>query len=127
VDRPIRVVIVEDNKVFREALELLLELRPEFEVVGALDSGKNAAAFVAEARPHVVVIDYRLPGLNGIEVTREIVAASPEVRVVCLTASVSEGEITDLRAAGAYACLTKDGDLDLIIATIHEAAAARCN
>jgi len=127
VARPIRVVIIEDNRVFREALELLLELRPDIEVVGSLDSGIGAAARVVDLRPDVVVLDYRLPGLNGLEVTREIVAASANVCVVCLTASVSRREIEELEAAGAYACLTKDGDLEGIIATIQEAAATGCS
>ena len=125
--RPIRVVIVEDNKVFREALELLLELRPDFEVVGSLASGSDAAAVVADVRPDVVLIDYRLPGLNGLEVTREVLAARSEVCVVCLTASVTAREIDELEEAGAFACVTKDGDLDLIISTMQEAAAAWCS
>ena len=127
MDRPIRVLIVEDNKVFREALELLLELRPELDVVGSLDSGNGAAAVVSDLRPDVVLIDYRLPGQNGVEVTRKVVAGSPHVCVICLTASVTTREIEELEAAGAFACLPKDGDLDRIIATIQEAAATRCS
>ena len=126
MSRPIRVVIIEDNKVFREALELLLELRSEIEVVASLDNGIGAAAVVADVRPDVVVLDYRLPGLHGLEVTREILAASMKVCVVCLTASVSTREIRELEEAGAYACLTKDGDLEGIIATIQEAASTQC-
>lgn len=120
---PIRVVLVEDNHVFREALELLLGLQPGVEVVASIDNGTGAAALVRELRPDVVLLDYRLPGMNGLEVTREIRAGSPEVSVVCLTASVSRREIDDLYAAGAVACLTKDEELDEIIAAIHQAAA----
>lgn len=120
---PIRVVLVEDNQVFREALELLLGLQPGVEVVASVDNGIEAAAVVRELRPDVVLLDYRLPGMNGLEVTREIRAGSPEVSVVCLTASVSRREIDELYAAGAVACLTKDEELDEIIAAIHQAAA----
>ena len=120
--RPIRVVLVEDNQVFREALELLLGLQREIEVVASVDNGSAAAGVVGDLAPDVVVMDYRLPGLNGVEATREILAAAPAVRVVCLTASVSRREVAELQAAGAVACLTKDEALDRIIDTILRAA-----
>ena len=123
---PIRLVVVEDNQVFREALELLLGLRHDVEVVGSVDSGNAAAALVAEARPDVVLMDYRLPGMNGVEATRAIREACPHAAVVCLTASVTAGEIEELFEAGAVACLTKDEELDRIIDAIHEAA-VRCS
>jgi DNA-binding NarL/FixJ family response regulator len=119
----IRVVLVEDNHVFREALELLLGLRPELEVVASVDNGDTAAAVVRELEPDVVVMDYRLPGLNGLEATRAIRHAAPEVRVVCLTASVSRRELDELYEAGAVACLTKDEALDRIVDAILEAGA----
>jgi DNA-binding NarL/FixJ family response regulator len=120
---PVRVVLVEDNQVFREALELLLGLQPGVEVVASIDNGRAAAAVVRELRPDVVLLDYRLPGMNGLEVTREIRAGSPGVRVVCLTASVSRREIDELYAAGVAACLTKDEELEEIVAAIHRSAA----
>jgi DNA-binding NarL/FixJ family response regulator len=119
----IRVVLVEDNQVFRDTLELLLSLRDDVEVVGSVDNGTDAAGLVRELRPDVVLLDYRLPGMNGVEVTREIRAESPQVQVVCLTASVSRREIEELYDAGAVACLTKDGELDELVAAIREAAA----
>lgn len=118
---PTRVVLVEDNRVFREALQLLLGLQPELEVVATVDNGTSAAAVVREIAPDVVVMDYRLPGLNGVEATREILAGAPEVRVVCLTASVSRREVEELYAAGAVACLTKDGALEEIVDAILHA------
>lgn len=118
---PIRIVLVEDNQVFRESLELLLGLRPEIEIVASVDNGSSAPAIVGDLEPDVVVMDYRLPGLNGLEATREILRAAPDVRVVCLTASVSRREVDELYAAGAVACLTKDEALDEIVTTILEA------
>jgi DNA-binding NarL/FixJ family response regulator len=118
---PIRVVLVEDNQVFREALELLLGLRPELEIVASVDNGTAAATVVRDVEPDVVVMDYRLPGLNGLEATREIRSVSPDVRVVCLTASVSRRELDELYEAGAVACLTKDEALDEIVGAILEA------
>ncbi len=117
----IRVVLVEDNQIFREALELLLALQPGVVVIASIDNGSSAAAVVRELQPDVVLLDYRLPGMNGLEVTREIRAGSPGVSVVCLTASASGREIDELYAAGAVACLTKDEELDEIVAAIRRA------
>ncbi len=119
---PIRLVLVEDNKIFSDALELLFELRPELDVVATVDNGSDAALAVTEHKPDVVLMDYRLPGLDGAQATREILDAYPETAVVCLTASVSRREIEAILAAGAVACLTKDEELDEIIAAIHTAA-----
>src|SRR3712207_4895928 len=109
---PVRVVLVEDNKVFREALELLLGLQPDVEVVGWADNGSDAAAVVSDKDPEVVLLDYRLPGLDGVQATRAIKEAAPHVGVICLTASVTRREIAALLEAGAVACLMKDEELD---------------
>ena len=68
-------------------------------------------------------MDYRLPGLDGVQATAAIHAAAPEVAVVILTASVAPREFDALLAAGAVACLSKDQELDEIVAAIHRAAA----
>jgi DNA-binding NarL/FixJ family response regulator len=124
-DEPIRIVIVEDNKVFREALELLLGLRSDLLVVATVADGEEAVATCREHKPQVALMDYRLPGLDGIGATRALKAACPDVAVVALTASANREEMQALRDAGAVACLTKDQELEDIVRTIHEAAASR--
>ena len=121
--KPIRLVLVEDNQVFRTTLELLLGLQDDIEIVASVDSGTRAPEIVQELGPDVVLLDYRLPGMNGLEVTRELRNASPEVAVVCLTASVSRTEVAELYEAGAVACLMKDEALEEIVAAIHQAVA----
>ena len=121
---PIRLVLVEDNQVFREALELLLGLQSDIEVVATVGDGSSAADVVRKHKPDVVLMDYRLPGLDGIEVTRALKAECPEVAVVALTASANRDEMQALRDAGAVACLTKDQELEEIVEAIHLAAAA---
>src|SRR3954451_5454367 len=119
---PIRVVLVEDNDVFREALELLLALRGEIEVVATVADGADAARVVAEVRPDVVLMDYRLPGLDGVQATRALREACPGTAVVRLTASANPREREALVEAGAVDCLQKDDGLDAIIAAVHNAA-----
>ena len=117
----IRVALVEDNDVFREALELLLGRRPEIEVGAALADGHRLGEMCRELRPDVVVMDYRLPGLDGVRATAAIVAESPATAVVVLSASANARERGALIEAGATACLTKDQRLDEIVDAILRA------
>jgi DNA-binding NarL/FixJ family response regulator len=125
LSEPIRVLLVEDNQVFREALELLLGLRSDMDVVASVPDGSAAAAAAAEVRPDVVLMDYRLPGLDGVQATRAVREACPSAAVVCLTASATLRERDALTDAGVVACLRKDDGLDAVVAAIHGAAQAR--
>jgi len=120
---PVRVVLVEDNDTFRQTLELLFGMREEIDVVASVATGDEAASICMTLTPDVVLMDYRMPGLNGAEATRAVLTACPSARVVCLSASVTQQEIDEVRAAGAVACVTKDEDFDSLIATVREAAA----
>ena len=119
---PIRVVLVEDNEVFRDALELLLGLQADMAVVASVADGTDAAGVVADMRPDVVLMDYRLPGLDGVQATIAVLAACPETAVVCLTASANLRERDALMEAGAVGCLRKDEGLDAIVAAIRGAS-----
>ena len=121
---PIRVVVVEDNTAFRETLHMLFELRPEIEVVASVASGDEAPAACREYAPDVVLMDYRMPGMNGAEATRAVLAACPTAKVVCLTASVTQREIDELETAGVVLCLMKDEGFDAIIDGVRQAAGA---
>ena len=122
---PVRVMLVEDNDVFRQALILLLELQDGLEVVGAVSEGNAAVAACHEHDPDVVVMDFRLPGMDGVETTIALAAECPDVSVVCLTASASPRELDALLAAGAVDCLRKDEQLEVIVSTIRRAGEAR--
>ena len=121
----IRVLLVEDNDVFRQALELLLELQDGLEVVGAVSEGSAAVGACKEFDPHVAVMDFRLPGMDGVETTIALTRDCPKVAVVCLTASASPRELDALIAAGAVDCLRKDQALEEIVAAIRLAGESR--
>ena len=118
----VRVVLVEDNEVFRDALELLLGMRDDVEIVASVGDGASAVSAAMEHRPDVMLMDYRLPTLDGIQATAQVVKHVPGVAVVALTASADDAERTALVEAGAAACLTKDQDLEEIVAAILHAA-----
>jgi DNA-binding NarL/FixJ family response regulator len=120
---PTRVVLIEDNDVFREALELLLSLRSEIEVVGAEADGARAVELCRELSPDVLIVDYRLPGLDGVEVTRSVRRDCPGVAVVALTAAAGEREMRALLEAGARACIRKGEPLETIVEAVRAAAA----
>jgi two-component system response regulator DesR len=101
---------------------MLLGMQPEVEVVAAVENGNDVVALCHEHDPDVVVMDYRLPGLNGVEATAKLRRHCPHVAVVCLTASANVREMEALKQAGAVACLTKDEPLEDIVAAIRSAA-----
>jgi DNA-binding NarL/FixJ family response regulator len=118
----IDVVLVEDNDGFREALELMLGVTPDIRVVAAVPDGETALRLCPELTPDVVVVDYRLPGLDGVETAAGLRSASPESSVVVLTGMVEPGEVQALLDAGAVSCLTKDRGVDEIVGAIRAAA-----
>jgi DNA-binding NarL/FixJ family response regulator len=119
---PIRVVLIEDNEVFRHALQLLLELRGDIEIAAAAEDGERAVELCRQHEPDVILLDYRLPGDDGVQVARRVRAECPEVAVVVLTAAAQEREIEALLETGAVACVGKDEPLDSIIEAIRRAA-----
>jgi DNA-binding NarL/FixJ family response regulator len=117
----IRVLLVEDNDVFRSSLELLLGLQPGLEVVGAIASGSAAADAARRLAPDVVVMDYRLPGLDGAAATRAVIEASGAA-VLCLTAEASGDEREEILRAGAVGLVEKGGTVDGLAEAIRGAA-----
>ena len=118
----IDVLLVEDNDVFREALELMIAVTPDIRVVGSVGDGQAAVDIFEETRPDVVLMDYRLPGLDGVEATAAIGSLDADAAVVVLTASAESGELEALYDAGAVACLTKDSEVSEIVGAIRDAA-----
>jgi DNA-binding NarL/FixJ family response regulator len=116
-----RILLVEDNAIYREALELLLGLRNDVELAGSVGDAEAALEFCAESCPDLVLLDYRLPGLDGVEATQILLERFPSLAVVCLTGLATEREREALIKAGAHACLTKDQELGEIVAAVHDA------
>jgi DNA-binding NarL/FixJ family response regulator len=116
-----RLLLVEDNEVYRASLELLLDLQPDIEVVGAVGSGNEAAGAAASLRADVVLMDYRLPGLDGAEATRAVIAGS-HAAVVCLTAEATPEEREEVVRAGAVGLVEKGGPIEALAEAIRAAA-----
>jgi DNA-binding NarL/FixJ family response regulator len=119
---PVRVLLIEDNDVFRNALELLLTLGGDIEIAGSEPDGNDAVDRCRALAPDVAIVDYRLPGLDGVQVARLLREHCPAVAIVALTAAAGEREVEALLEAGALACIGKDRPLDEIVAAIRGAA-----
>ncbi|GGT38897.1 response regulator [Streptomyces purpureus] len=104
----IRVLIVDDQIMVREGFSVLLGAMPDIEVVGEAVNGREAIAQVAALRPDVVLMDIRMPELNGIEATREIVAADADAKVLVLTTFDLDEYVYQALRAGASGFLLKD-------------------
>jgi DNA-binding NarL/FixJ family response regulator len=123
MSEPIRVVIADDHPLFRDGLAALLRAGPGTELAGAAATGPEAVALAAAERPDVVVMDLRMPGMNGVEATRRIVAGNPGVAVLVLTMLDDDESVFAALRAGARGYLLKGADQAQIRRAVHAAAA----
>jgi len=105
---PIRLLIVDDQRLMREGLRTLLELEGGFEIVGEAANGQAAFDAYAAQKPDVVLMDIRMPGMDGVEATRRLCARWPEVRVIILTTFDDDANVFEGLRAGAVGYLLKD-------------------
>ncbi len=121
--RPVRVLLVDDDDLMRAGLTAVLSSDETIDVVGEAPDGRTAVDRAIELRPDVVLMDVRMPGLDGIAATRELLAVSPDVRVVVLTTFEQDDYIFGALSAGASGFLLKRTRPEELIAAIHTVAA----
>jgi NarL family two-component system response regulator LiaR len=115
----IRILLVDDHAVVRQGTRELLEQQEDLEVIGEASDGREAVQLALQTRPDVVVMDFSMPELNGIEATRQIKAVAPNIAVLVLTAYDSDQYIFAFLAAGAAGYLLKDVSVDQLIRAIR--------
>jgi DNA-binding NarL/FixJ family response regulator len=118
---PLRVMLVDDHDLFRTGLRNLLE-EQGLDIVAEASEGATALRLVRELAPDVVVMDLNMPGMNGIEATREIARLAPLTRVVVLTISDQDGDVMDAILAGACGYLLKDSSIQDLMQGIRAAS-----
>jgi DNA-binding NarL/FixJ family response regulator len=119
---PVRVLLVDDQALFREALATLLDVRDDVEVVGEAADGDEALRRVAALSPDVVLMDLRMPVLDGIAATRRLRAERPDVRVIALTTFDDDEDVFAALRAGAVGYLLKDVSSQRLVEAIGAAA-----
>ncbi|WP_322506493.1 response regulator transcription factor [Anaerolinea sp.] len=117
----IRVLIVDDQSLFREGLKTLLTAQKDFEVVGEASNGEEALRLIANNHPHVVLMDLRMPVLDGVRATGRIRELFPEVRVIILTTFDDDDLVFDGLRAGAIGYLLKDVSSDNLFEAVRAA------
>ena len=117
----IRVLIVDDHPVFRFGLRSLISSISEMEVIGEATNGKSAIEQAASLQPDIILMDINMPGLNGIEATRQILAAQPEIGILVIT-MFDDDSVFDAMQAGARGYLLKGADPEETIRAIYSVA-----
>lgn len=120
--RFIRVLIVDDHDLFRTGLASLLDALPDIEVAGQCSSGRAGVRLAREMRPDVVLMDMRMPDVEGPDATRSIISDAPDARVVVLTVVSDSAAVAAAIEAGACGFLAKDTAIDDVAAAVRAAA-----
>ncbi len=115
----IRVLLVDDQALFREGLRTLLEFRDDLEIVGEAANGEEALFMAARLRPQVILMDLRMPVLDGVEATRRLKESHPECKVIALTTFDDDETVFDGLRAGAVGYLLKDVPSDTLVEAIR--------
>jgi DNA-binding NarL/FixJ family response regulator len=123
----IRVLAADDQRVVREGLAMLLGLLPDVEVVGTAADGEEALALADELRPDVILMDLRMPRMDGVEATRRLRASHPEIKVVVLTTYADDHSVLEALRAGALGYLTKDAGADEIRQALQRVASGQAS
>jgi two-component system nitrate/nitrite response regulator NarL len=116
----IRILLADDHALFRRGLASLLAHRDDLEVVGEAGSGDEAIERARELMPDVILMDVRMPGINGLEATRRLKEEMPYVKIVILTVSEDEEDLFAALKSGAQGYLLKNIDPDELIANVHQ-------
>jgi len=115
---PIRVFIADDHPFYREGVRTMLSVAPDIEIVGEAASGDETIRQVESLQPDVILMDLKMPGVNGIEATRRILHTSPHIGVLVLTMFEADESVFAAMRAGARGYLLKDADQDELIRAI---------
>ena len=123
--KPITVLMAEDHAVVRQGLCALLNADGQFKLVGEARTGREAVEMARTLRPDVILMDIAMPVLNGLEATRQILAANPTARVLILSAHSDDVYVERMNEAGAAGFLEKQTSAEILAKAIHEVAAGR--
>ncbi len=117
-----RVLIADDHALFRYGLKAMLRSEQDFEVAGEAETGEEAVELAAELKPHVVLMDIQMPGINGIEATRRILELNPDIGIVVVTMFGEDDSVFAAMRAGARGYVLKGADADEVVKVLRAVA-----
>ena len=115
----VKVILADDHQIVRQGLRALLEAEPDMTVVGEVSEGLSVADTVTRLAPDVLVLDLMMPGLNGLEVTRQVSQRSPSVRIIVLSMHANEAYVLEALRNGAAGYVLKDSSTDTLVTAIR--------
>jgi two-component system response regulator NreC len=121
----IRILLADDHQVVREGFRALLEAEPDFEIVAETGDGLEAVRLTEHQKPHVLVVDLMMPGLNGLEVARQITQRLPRTHIVVLSMHANEAYVLEALKNGACAYVLKDASAAELVRAVREANVGR--
>ena len=119
---PVRILLVDDQTLFREGLRTLLSVQPDFEVVGEAENGERGLSLAGRLKPQVILMDLRMPVMDGVTATHRLHELHPECRVIVLTTFDDDESVFDALRAGALGYLLKDAPSEKLFEAIRLAA-----
>jgi len=120
-----RIFLADDHPVVRRGLRALLESEPYFKVVGESSDGLETVRLVRKLKPDVLILDLKMPGLSGLEVTRRVKQVSPLTRVIILSIYGDKSHVIDALKSGAWGYVLKEANVDELITAIKQVVAGR--
>lgn len=120
---PLTLLLADDHQILRQGLKALLQVIPDFRLVGEAADGPETIRLVEKLQPDILILDLMLPALNGMEVTRHVTRRWPRTRVVILSMHANEAYVVEALRAGAVGYVLKEGGADELLKAIRHAAA----
>lgn len=121
----VTIVLADDHHIVRQGVKALLESEPDFSVVGEASDGLKAVELTARLKPRVLVADLMMPGLNGLEVTRQVAKVSSGTKVIILSMYMNEPYVMEALRNGAYGYVLKESNITDLIYAVHEVSRGR--
>lgn len=121
----VTILLADDHHVMRQGLRMLLEAQEDFRVVAEAGDGLEAVKLAERLKPHVLIVDLMMPGINGLEVARQVSHHSPQTRIIVLSMYGHEPYVLEALRNGAVGYVLKDADAAELLRAVHEVVAGR--
>ena len=121
----VNIVLADDHHIVRQGVKALLENEPGFIIIGEAGDGLKAVDIATRLKPDILVVDLMMPGLNGLEVTRQVAKLAPGTKVIVLSMYMNEPYVIEALQNGAYGYVLKESNIGDLIHAIHEVKAGR--
>ena len=118
----IKILLADDHKILRNGMRSMIEKEPDLEVVGEAENGITAVQMACDLNPDVVIMDIAMPGINGVDATREILSKAPEIKVLALSTYSEKQFIFTMLKAGALGYLVKDCAFEELVSAVRSVA-----